>query len=233
MNPLRILLVDDEPETGAALEAWLKRQGFQTTFVNGPDAADRALATEEFDVVLSDIQMPGNFQLEWIARRLETSCPPPILLMTGSPELATAMRAANLPVAGYLLKPLFFEEAAATIEQLGSDHRRRAELLDLSQHVTRLVSSPAAAGVSDPFIQELHRLARQLASESKRSPRENKVATSAGPWRDAVAETIVVLERTKHSFRSRELGELRRRLLRLVPAPAVNDHRAPCVLESN
>ncbi len=210
MNPLRILLVDDEPETGAALEAWLKRQGFQTTFVNGPDAADRALATEEFDVVLSDIQMPGNFQLEWIARRLETSCPPPILLMTGSPELATAM-----------------------IEQLGSDHRRRAELLDLSQHVTRLVSSPAAAGVSDPFIQELHRLARQLASESKRSPRENKVATSAGPWRDAVAETIVVLERTKHSFRSRELGELRRRLLRLVPAPAVNDHRAPCVLESN
>jgi DNA-binding NtrC family response regulator len=230
VKPLRILLVDDEPETGAALEAWLKRQGYESTFANGPETADRAFATQEFDVVLSDIQMPGNFKLEWIARRLEAACPPPILLMTGSPELETAMRAANLPVAGYLLKPLFFEEAAATIERLGTDYRHRRELLDLSHEVTRLLNSHAPHSVSDPFTEELHRLAQQLATDAQRNPRESKATDPDGRWREAVAETIVVLERTKHSFRSKELGELRRRLLRLVPEDAVRKHRAPTVL---
>ncbi len=226
VKPHRILLVDDEPEIGAALFAWLERQGYAVTFAEGPEQADALLAASEFDVVLSDIQMPGNFKLEWIARHLQAPCPPPVLLMTGNPELETAMRAANLPIAGYLLKPLFYEEVAATLERLADDHRRRRELLDLSNEVTRLLAA-AKSTDADPLAGELHRLARQLAAEAQRSPRETKHADAGGQWRDAVAETIVVLEKTKHSFRSKELGELRRRLQQLVPAKAVREHRSP------
>jgi CheY-like chemotaxis protein len=218
MTRLRILLVDDEPETGAPLEAWLQRRGYETTFAAGPAEADQAFERGEFDVVLSDIQMPGNMRLEWIERRLHAECPPPILLMTGSPELETAMRAANLPVAGYLLKPLDYDEAAAAIERLAADHRRRRELLALSQEVLRLVSlRPAPPPGSGDFPgDELQRLARQLADEAQRSPRAtNHVA--ANEWRAAIADAIAVLEKTKQSFKSKELGELRRRLQLFMP----------------
>lgn len=222
MKRVRVLLVDDEPNTGAPLEAWLRRSGFDVVFADGPAAADQALDASAFDVVLSDVQMPGNFRLEWIERRLRGECPPPILLMTGSPELETAMRAANLPVAGYLLKPLYYDEAAVTIERLATDHRRRLELLDLSRGVTHLLASAAA---TDPLARELRRLAEQLAIEARRSPRDSSPAHAADSWRDAITETIAVLEKTKHSFRSKELGELRRRLERLVP-PASQPHTA-------
>lgn len=228
----RILLVDDEPEIGAALFAWLERQGYDAAFAEGPAQADALLAAREFDVVLSDIQMPGNFKLEWIARHLQSPCPPPVLLMTGNPELETAMRAANLPVAGYLLKPLFYEEAAATLERLATDHHRRRELLDLANEVTRLLAA-VSAPPADPLAVELHRLARQLAAEAQRSPRETKPADTGGQWREAVAHTIAVLEKTKHSFRSKELGELRRRLEQLVPAQPARASRTTCDVASN
>lgn len=231
VKPPRILLVDDEPEIGAALFAWLERQGYDAAFAEGPDQADALLAAREFDVVLSDIQMPGNFKLEWIARQLQAPCPPPVLLMTGNPELETAMRAANLPIAGYLLKPLFYDEVAATLERLAADHRRRRELLDLSNEVTRLLAA-AKSTAADPLAKELHRLARQLAAEAQRSPRETKHADGSAHWRDAVAHTIVVLEKTKHSFRSKELGELRRRLQQLVPAKPEREQPSPCDLAS-
>jgi CheY-like chemotaxis protein len=217
MTRLRILLVDDEPETGAALEGWLRRRGYDTVFAAGPADADRALAQGAFDVVLSDIQMPGNFRLEWIERRLQADCPPPILLMTGSPELETAMRAANLPVAGYLLKPLDYDETAGAIERLAADHRRRLELLALSREVMRLLATREAPPQDgDAFATQLQQLAQQLAGEAQRHPRESALASNASPWRAAIAETIAVLEKTKHSFRSKELGELRRRLVRLT-----------------
>lgn len=216
MKPIRVLLVDDEAVTGTALEGWMKRRGFDVVYAEGPAAADEILKTQRFDVVLSDIQMPGNFKLEWIARRLGEDCPPPILLMTGSPELETAMRAANLPVAGYLLKPLFYDEAAALIERLAEDHQRRRELLDLSREVREVLAAAGEAAASDPLAQQLHRLATAFTAEARSSPRSQKSKDEAAPWREAIVDTIAVLEKTKHAFRSKDLGALRRRLEHLV-----------------
>jgi DNA-binding NtrC family response regulator len=137
--------------------------------------------------------------------------------MTGSPELETAMRAANLPIAGYLLKPLDYDAAAAAIERLAADHRHRRELHALSQQVVHLLGSHlASADPADPLAGKLEQLGRQLAAAAQRNPREGTAGSGAPPWRDAIAETIAVLEKTKHSFRSKELGELRKRLQQLV-----------------
>lgn len=216
MSRIRVLLVDDEPEIASALSAWMLRRGFDVTLAEGPAAADQILREHKFDVVLSDIQMPGNYNLEWIAERLDHDCPPPVLLMTGNPQLETAMLAANLPIAGYLLKPLFYEEAALLIERLAADHRRRAELLALSRAAHELISGADASNADTRVRHELQRLVREFAHEARRSPRVTVRATDSAPWRNAIADTIAVLEKTKHSFRSKELGELRRRLQRVL-----------------
>ncbi len=232
MKRLKILLVDDEPETGVALRGWLERRGYESVYVDGPEAADHALATETFDVVLSDIQMPGNLRLEWIERRLQQECPPPILLMTGDPHLETAMHAANLPVAGYLLKPLDYDRTAALIDRLASEHQGRLQLRDAAREVTRLLDScePAAATL-DPVSQQLRDLARALTAAAQPARRPMGATSQMDFWREAVAETIIVLEKTKHSFRSRELGELRQRLQRLL-APEFMREKLPCHLSA-
>ena len=217
---LRVLLVDDDPIAGMALTAWLQDLGHQTVYAAGPVEADAAFETGDFDVVLSDVQMPGNFRLEWIERRLQAECPPPVLLMTGSPQLESAIRAANLPIAGYLLKPIDFKKTAPLLERLGQERRQRRALFSLAQEVARLTGQrPATSG--DAAADELRELAGRLAAEASRPPRERGGETGGQPWLDAIVETIAVLEKTKHSFRSKELGELRKRLLQLVPGAAV------------
>ena len=219
MTRRKILLVDDEPITGLALTVWLERCGHAPTYAEGPKAADELLARESFDLILSDVLMPGNGGLVWIERLLEIECPPPVLLMTGSPELESAMRAANLPIAGYLLKPINFARTERLIAQLTDDYARRRDLIAVSRELCALLAGSTGPDAPTPALaQELGRLAKALHAEGKRSPRELAGRSQdRAVFQDAITDAIAVLERTKHSFRSKELGELRQRLLRLVP----------------
>ena len=229
MKRLKILLVDDEPETGAALGAWLARRGYDAVYANGPQEADAALAIHTFDVVLSDIQMPGNNRLEWIEQRLRVECPPPVLLMTGDPKLETAIGAVNLSVAGYLIKPLDYDRTADLIEQLAAEQRYRLEVLSVSRDLTAVLSQHDLAGSTlDPLLQHVAELALKMGATIQRAPRLPAGTDRTAPWRDAVLEAVLVLEKTKHSFRSKELGELRQRLQRLLTATSKRELRPTC-----
>ncbi len=233
MKPLRILLVDDEAPTRASLTTWLQRCGFDAVAVDGPASADRVLVNDLFDLILSDVMMPGNARLEWVERRLASESMPPILLMTGNPELETALRAANLPVAGYVIKPFDFADIRRQIERLGDDHRRRVELRALSHEVLRLLALRVSDPLNpdDPFNEQLHQLACELAVEAQRRPREISLSTDRQPWHDAIVETILVIEKTKGSFQSKELGALRQRLLSLVAPDQLLLRRQPLAPE--
>src|SRR3954471_6999947 len=92
----RVLLVDDDPNSGFALCGWLTCKGYDVVQASGPAEADARLADAAFDVVISDIHMPGNERLQWVEELLQRSNPPAIVLLTGNPEYETACRAANL-----------------------------------------------------------------------------------------------------------------------------------------
>lgn len=225
MKPFRILLVDDEPQTRSSLATWLFRCGFAVVAVEGPAPADRALGTEDFDLILSDVFMPGNDRLQWIQRRLASDSLPPVLLMTGSPDLENAMRAANLPVAGYILKPLDYLSVRSRIERLAGEHRRRSELLSLSHEVLRLLALRIGvpAGEPDPFADQLHHLACELSTEAQRRPRENPSFAEGTRWRDALVDTILVLDQHRTDTPARELELLRQRLAALVDPALLAD----------
>jgi DNA-binding NtrC family response regulator len=140
-----LLLVDDDSMTGMVLGGWLRHQGYRADFVTNATEADRLLVTSTFDLVLSDIRMPGNFRLEWVQQLLANDAMPPILLITGTPELETALRAANLPVAGYLLKPVDFSILDGVIQRIVQEHRRRLEFIAGSFDNSRSNFPPATA----------------------------------------------------------------------------------------
>jgi DNA-binding NtrC family response regulator len=126
VEPLRILIVDDEEELVSALRERLALRGFEAEGVtNGSDALER-LAREHWDVVLIDVKMPGLGGLE-LAGRLRKDHPSvQVVLITGHSSVREAEEGTALGVFDYLIKPVAIEEltrvlraAAAAREEAG------------------------------------------------------------------------------------------------------------------
>lgn len=210
-----ILLVDDDALAGMVLSTWLREKGYAAQLASGPAEADRLLAAGTFDLLLSDIRMPGNFHLEWVERLLHARTTPPILLITGTPDLETALRAANLPVEGCLLKPVDFAALDGVVQRILQKFRRRREFIDVARDIAQLLAARGLAGTSEEttLVERLGRLSASLQPPNGRA--------AAGPsadeiWRAAITDAITVLEKTKDSFRSKELGGLRQRLQKML-----------------
>ncbi len=209
----RILVVDDDAIARAVMENRLQASGYTVVCAEGPGPADAALARGEFDLILSDIHMPGNHRLEWIEALLHRRCPAAILLMTGNPELETACRAANLPVAGYIIKPVNWTELGERIRQTISRHHRRDHFVGLAREILDLVENSGGGSQDEILVQRLASLAAGFMAGAGR-PAQSPAGDQ--PWRTALADAIAVIEKTRDSFRSKELGQLRTRLEKML-----------------
>lgn len=220
-----LLHVDDDPVSSLVLCEWLKLNGYTLDHADSPAQANPLLAHDEYDLIISDIHMPGNHRLEWIETLLASGCTAPILLMTGSPELETACRAANLPVSGYLIKPPDWHSLDAKLQSVMTEARRRRDFLLLSREILGLLDQRTSLGATHEheLIARLASLASTFSGAAHARPAArpgSPGATDADlPWRTAIEDTIQVIERTKHSFRSKELGQLRTRLQNVLRRP--------------
>ncbi len=210
-----ILLVDDDPLAATILGAWLFEKGYRVTPAQSPAEADRLLASASFDLVLSDVCMPGNLRLQWVENLLSRENTPPVLLVTGSPDLENACHAANLPVAGFLLKPVDFPTLELILQRVLQDQRRHREfaaiVLEIIGQLNHLEGNGAIA--DGGLAGKLTRLAAGFGPQAGR-PATGRGADEA--WRAAITDTIAVLEKTKDSFRSKDLGQLRQRLTQML-----------------
>lgn len=214
----RILHVDDDPMARMVFSGWLQHHGYEHHHAADPAEADDLLSMVKVDLILSDIHMPGNCRLEWVEDLLARANAPAVILLTGQPGFETACRAANLPVAGYLLKPVELTGLDATLQRVLQAQRRRADFLSLSHDILRLLGTRGLQGSTEEGSL-VSRLALLAGCFGGRSPgRTGGEPANDLLWRAAVTDTIAVIEGTRHSFRSRELGQLRLRLQDLLRA---------------
>jgi two-component system response regulator HydG len=133
-RPARVLIVDDEPTLLRALEAFLRKKGYDATGLDSPIAATQKLAQEEFDVALLDIKMPQLSGLELLNavkhRRPEVE----VIMMTGHATVETALAAVRSGAYDYLTKP--FDD----IEIVGRSVAKAAERKQLFDRNRQLES---------------------------------------------------------------------------------------------
>lgn len=103
--PGRVLLVDDDPELRRAIARTLERGGFAVVTAEDGERAAGLLAEESFDVVLTDVAMPrmGGIELLRVARERDLEIP--VLLMTGAPDVNSAIEAVRHGACEYIIKP--------------------------------------------------------------------------------------------------------------------------------
>ena len=85
----------------------------------------RHFRKSDFDLVLSDLNMPGNMKLE-LLRTGRTNWPDiPLIVVTGAPSLPTAIESVRLGITDYLLKPVKFDDLLSSIRRALA-HRQAA-----------------------------------------------------------------------------------------------------------
>lgn len=107
MSALRkVLVVDDDPVVGKSFHRVLAQKGYQVITAENAAQALEKLREQEYDVVFTDIKMPGMSGLE-LAEQVKAKRPwVPVVIVTGYGSAANEARAKAAGVAGFLNKPL-------------------------------------------------------------------------------------------------------------------------------
>jgi len=116
MTP-RILIADDEPLYLRTTGELLRNRGYDCVCVEDAGSALARLNEEKFDLVLSDLNMPGNLKLELLKEHNRHREHIPLIVITGVPSLPSAIESVRLGIADYLLKPVKFETLLESVER--------------------------------------------------------------------------------------------------------------------
>jgi EAL domain-containing protein (putative c-di-GMP-specific phosphodiesterase class I) len=102
----RVLVVDDEPVTARGYARLLLAAGYEVTVAHAGKEAAALAAARGFDVVVSDLGMPDMDGLGLLRAIRRTDLDVPMIFLTGSPALETAVRAIEYGAFRYLVKPV-------------------------------------------------------------------------------------------------------------------------------
>ncbi len=238
----RILLADDEPTFLESTADLLRsRRGYECHTAKDAMTALDMLRVTKYDVIISDIVMPGNETLQFIKDVKEIEKGMPVILVTGYPSVSSAIRSVKLPVVAYLVKPFEIEDlideveaalnSAKTYNILKNSNKRietwREELYKVEEMMTSSRGDASSVATDTYFSITLSNIAdclidlkslsgvRTENTDSKEAchmfncPRISKLS-------ETLSLTMDVLEKTRTSFKSKELYQLRKQIEKVV-----------------
>jgi EAL domain-containing protein (putative c-di-GMP-specific phosphodiesterase class I) len=119
----KVLVVDDEPVTARSYARALTAAGFRVTIANDGREADALAKTQGFDVIVSDIAMPDMDGLALLRAIRQSDLDVPMVFMTGSPAIESAVQAIEYGAFRYLLKPVAPAALLDVVERAARVHR--------------------------------------------------------------------------------------------------------------
>ncbi|MGC8810412.1 MAG: response regulator [bacterium] len=116
MKNQKILIVDDDDFCREAMERLLNNSGYKTQACSCGDEAIDLLKQEEFDIMITDLQMKGMDGLELIGKAKHIAPRLEFILMTGTPYMNFFNRLEEIKLKGYFSKPLDWKKLSALLE---------------------------------------------------------------------------------------------------------------------
>lgn len=113
-----ILIADDEEQIREPLSFVLNKEGYNCKTVNDGSNAIKALQEDNYDILITDIKMPGMNGVEVLEKSREISPETIVILITAYGSVETAIQALRKGAADYFLKPLDFDEVLVRLKNL-------------------------------------------------------------------------------------------------------------------
>jgi DNA-binding NtrC family response regulator len=113
----RLLIVEDEDTLCKSLQRVLKREGYE---VDGADSAESAfvlLETKSYDLIITDIILPGISGIELLARYRKTNPAQKVIVITAYASLVTAVEAIKAGACDFIIKPLMHDEMRRAVRK--------------------------------------------------------------------------------------------------------------------
>src|ERR1041384_2083682 len=135
----KILVVDDEKNVLVTVVAILQQEGYEVDAASDGQAAIDLIHSRYYDLVMTDLKMPGVDGLAVLEEVRKTSPATVTLMMTGYGSVDTALEALQLGAYEYLLKPTEVADLKAAVRR--SLERKRLSEIDTLYRVSRTVTS--------------------------------------------------------------------------------------------
>lgn len=124
---MRILLVEDDHLIGDGIQAGLNKQGFTVDWVQEAQSAKAALSTDQFDVIILDIGLPGISGFQFLQELRKEKNPIAVLILTAKNAIEDRIHGLDLGADDYVVKPFALGELAARLRALQRRSQGRAE----------------------------------------------------------------------------------------------------------
>ncbi len=129
----KVLVVDDEKEIREVLSKALSRiAGFRVEVAENADEALQRIQKERFDLVLTDLKMPGKDGLQLLSEISKTNPDILTVMMTGHGTIDSALEAMRRGASDYLMKPLNLEEIIVRLQKVLEERQRFVRLKDFA-----------------------------------------------------------------------------------------------------
>jgi len=156
----RVLVVDDDQAMCELIDADLRRRGFEITWHTAAEPAFEAIEQHGFDVVLTDLNMPGMDGIEFCHRIVENRPDIPVVVITAFGSLETAVAAIRAGAYDFVTKPIEMDMLALTIERAVRHSALQEKVKILSDAVERSRRFDELLGASRPMERLYDQMAR-------------------------------------------------------------------------
>ncbi|MBM3865647.1 MAG: sigma-54-dependent Fis family transcriptional regulator [Verrucomicrobia bacterium] len=152
-----VLIVDDEKHTREGLRQALA-ENYDVTVAANADEAFNLLDSQPYDVVLTDLRMPGKSGLKVIDKALSLSQRPAVLMLTAYGNIETAVEAMKRGAVDFLAKPVNIERLEVLIQRALKTRTLEVEVRQLHERLDEKFNFEGIIGGSGPLREVIERV---------------------------------------------------------------------------
>ena len=183
---VHILVVDDEKSICELLEITFRKEGHRVEIANSVEAAKRKLEGSLYDMIISDVRMPGETGVELLQFTREVAPDAYFVLITGVPTLETAIAAANEGANRYVIKDHdLVEQLRVAVREVAENLKWKNEAGYLRRELRRLTGLDNIIGQS-PNMRAIFDMIQTVAPQTSRV----LITGESGTGKELVARAI-------------------------------------------
>lgn len=157
-----VLIVDDEPGIRSFLQKGLASLFGLIEVAEDADAAETLRQRAHFDLIISDIRLPGRSGVQWVTELREQGSTAAVIFMTAHADLNTAIEALRLGASDFILKPFRLEQMLASVERAMERQRMQRENAVLRRQLDHFYDGYGMVGSCD-LIKSVCQIIKRVA----------------------------------------------------------------------